>query len=273
MYPQLTLNVSAGMSKSDIYKDIVLRGIFPDNLTFPLKSNNEEERIVIDTPIGKVECLYLPQREIFERFVEVLAYQCEPTIIPKSTGAMLISGINCYRKILLHQEEFLKTHKQEEWDEEFDLFVSNPDNYKSTVLLISKGYYSALDYKETCYEKEEYLRISKDIRIYHEISHYICRKLFIEHLEPVRDEVIADTIGIIYATKKFDPLLLKKFLGIENDVYRKGGRLENYCGKEEIEDKMHYCKELINKLEIFIDDNKSLDPFALLLKIEREYIR
>lgn len=273
MFPQLTLDIKEGNSQSEEYKNIALRGIFPNDLTFPLKTSGKEERIIVDTPVGKTECIFLPDREVFERFVMALGYKCEPVDIPKTTGAMFVSGLNCYRKILLHKEDFLKTHNEDQWSEEYDRFISNKENYKEIVLLISKGYYSALSPKDAGYDEEEYLRISKDIRIYHELTHHICRKLYLDHKDAIRDEVIADSIGVIYALKKYDALLIRKFLGIEGQTYRWGARLENYCDKEKINEAMEYCNKLIDKLEIFYNQNKDKKPFELLLQIENENIR
>jgi len=99
-YPQLTLQIGEGMSKSEEYLNITRRGIFPENLTFPMAESGMEERFDIDTPAGSAQVLYLPEREIFEFFIRVLAYRCEPVDIPANTGAMHISGINNLRKFL-----------------------------------------------------------------------------------------------------------------------------------------------------------------------------
>ena len=271
MYPQLTLVPEEGMSQSEEYKNIALRGIFPKDLSFPMEASGDEELIEVETPIGKVEAIYLPDRQIFERFCVCLSNRCEPMEIPKSTGAMYISGINCWRKIFKHQEEFLKDHKEEEWDDEFSRFTSDKANYKGIVLLISKGNYSACDNEFVGFEKEEWLKISKDIRIYHELSHAVSRKIYPEHIEAIRDEVIADSIGVFYALNRFDPLLIKKFLGTEKKEYREGGRLQNYS--KDIKKDMAYVNSLINKLEDYFKTCPRLRPLDILVDIENKYIK
>lgn len=273
LYPQLTLDVEEGISQTDKYKNIVLAGELPDDLSFPVQTSGKEERIVVETPVGPVECLYLPDRDIFERFIRVLAYKCEPKEIPRSTGAMLISGVNNWRKIYAHKDEFLKTHNESEWDDEFDRFILDRNNFKDNVLLISKGYYSALDYRKTKYDEEEYLRISKDLRIYHEITHHISRKLYPDHIDAVRDEIIADSIGLIYATNDYDSYLIKQFLGIEADEYRQGGRLQNYVEADKLNEAIEYSKTFIDKLDKFFKENKGKKPFEYLIQIEEDYIR
>lgn len=271
MFPQLTLIPSVGKSQSEEYKNIVLRGIFPDDLTFPMKVSNKEELIEVETPIGKIEAIYLPLREVFERFVVCLSNRCEPLEIPKTTGAMYISGINCWRKIHKHKEEFLKDHSEDLWGEEFDRFTANKENYKGIVLLISEGYYSACEPGFVGFDVQEWIKISKDIRIYHEITHAVSRKLYPEHIEAIRDEILADSIGVYYALNRFDSLLIKKFLGIENEGYREGGRLQNYS--KDIEKDMKYAKELIEKLEIYFNTCPRLKPLDILIDIENKYIK
>lgn len=271
MYPQLTLEPEVGISQKDEYKNIVLKGIFPDKLVFPLKTSNQEELINVETPIGNIEVLYLPDRVVFERFMICLSNKCEPFEIPKTTGAVYISGLNCWRKIYKHQSEFLLTHSLEEWDDEFVRFTSDKSNYKGIVLLISKGFYSALDNEYAGYEKEEWLRISKDIRTYHELTHAVSRKLFPDHIEAIRDEVIADSIGVFYALNRYEPKLIRKFLGIENNKYRDGGRLQNYS--KDIEKDMEYANDLIDKLAEYFKHCPKLKPLDLLIDIEEKYIK
>jgi len=271
-YPQLTLGIKNGTKDSEAYKDIVLRGKMPEKLTLPIEVCGEEELIKVDTPIGETEVLYLPDRKEFEYFVKVLAYRNEDELIPKTTGAIYISGLNNWRKIEAHEKEFLKNHDKAEWDDEFDRFVNDKTNYQGTVLLISKGYYSTLDPKIAGYDEITWLELSKKIRIYHEISHQISRKLYLENKDAIRDEVIADCIGIIGALGYYDLDLHKKVLGIIDNEYIPGSRLENYIEKEKIEVAVSYTKQLIDKLEP-ICTNNHLNPFDLLLQIEKEHIK
>lgn len=271
-YPQLTLGVRNGLKETEEYKDIVLRGNMPKELVLPIDVNSEAQRIEVDTPIGKTEVLYLEDRDVFEYFVKVLAYKCEDVSIPKTTGAIFISGLNNWRKIEDHQNEYLKDHTEEEWDEEFDRFVSNKENYKGQVLLISKGYYSATPPSVVGFDEDTWIKLSKEIRIYHEITHQISRKLYPSHKEAIRDEVIADAIGIIGALGLYDKTLHQKVLGIIDGEYIKGSRLENYIEESKLDEAIKYTKELIDKLEP-ICVNTNLKPFDLLMKIEEEYIR
>ena len=267
-YPQLSLGIQEGMSQSEEYRNIVRKGIMPDKLAFPFELSGEEDEYTIDTPAGEVNVLYLPDRAIFEYFIKVLAHRNEPVEIPLSMGASLISGINSWRKIYAHKEEYLQSGK-DDWDEEFARFISVKENYKDTVLIVSKGYYSALKPEYINMNSDEWLEKSKTIRIYHEISHYISRKLFIENKEVLRDEIVADAIGFIAAFGYYDSLLARKVLGIDNEKFNRDGRLINYVSEEELDIYIDRAHKIIDTLDDYFKFRNLGDIFNVLLDIER----
>lgn len=267
-YPQLSLGIKEGMSQSEEYRNIVRRGIMPEKLDFPFELSGEEDEYTIDTPAGEVSVLYLPDRAIFEYFIKVLAHRNEPVEIPLSMGASLISGINSWRKIYAHKEEYLQSGK-DDWDEEFARFISVKENYKDTVLIVSKGYYSALKPEYINMNSDEWLEKSKTIRIYHEISHYISRKLFIENKEVLRDEIVADAIGFIAAFGYYDSLLARKVLGIDNEKFNRDGRLINYVSEEELDIYIDRAHKIIDTLDDYFKSKDIGDIFNVLLDIER----
>ena len=267
-YPQLSLGIQEGMSQSEEYRNIVRKGIMPDKLAFPFELSGEEDEYTIDTPAGEVSVLYLPDRAIFEYFIKVLAHRNEPVEIPLSMGASLISGINSWRKIYAHKEEYLQSGK-DDWDEEFTRFISVKENYKDTVLIVSKGYYSALKPEYINMNSDEWLEKSKTIRIYHEISHYISRKLFIENKEVLRDEIVADAIGFIAAFGYYDSLLARKVLGIDNEKFNRDGRLINYVSEEELDIYIDRAHKIIDTLDDYFKFRNLGDIFNVLLDIER----
>ena len=267
-YPQLSLGIQEGMSQSEEYRNIVRKGIMPDKLAFPFELSGEEDEYTIDTPAGEVSVLYLPDRAIFEYFIKVLAHRNEPVEMPLSMGASLISGINSWRKIYAHKEEYLQSGK-DDWDEEFTRFISVKENYKDTVLIVSKGYYSALKPEYINMNSDEWLEKSKTIRIYHEISHYISRKLFIENKEVLRDEIVADAIGFIAAFGYYDSLLARKVLGIDNEKFNRDGRLINYVSEEELDIYIERAHKIIDTLDDYFKSRDIGDIFNVLLDIER----
>lgn len=267
-YPQLSLPIRKGMSGAPEYLSIVRKGILPSKSIFPLTETGFEEELIIETPAGEAEVLYLPDREIFEYFVRVLAYRCEPVVLPASMGAVTISGINNWRKIEEHKKEFFRNGGTD-WMQEFRKFTSIPQNYKDIVILISCGNYSALSAKDADREETEWLAKSRTIRTYHELAHFVSRKMFLKNKETLRDEIVADSVGIMAAFGYYDVLLAEKVLGIEGDTYKTGGRLENYVEDEQLEEAAMKANKMIDELRSFYDGFDKREPLELLLEVER----
>ena len=213
-YPQILMPIEAGIRNSEEYKNVCLRGEKTDRpITFTKDPKDSLETIV--TCAGPVEVLSMRKREDFVHACRCLGHKCEPVEIPDSTGAMAIFGINNWDKVR-----------------------ANMDNYKDSFIILSSGNYSNVGnkdiYKETNGEidlnEEEWIEKSITIRKYHELTHFVMRKTYPDDISFIRDELIADCVGLIAAFGKFDVRLLKLFLGIEREVYREGGRLQNYEG-------------------------------------------
>ena len=91
---------------------------------------------------------------------------------------------------------------------------------------------------EAGFSEEEWIRHSRIIRTWHELAHVVSGRLYPDNRESIRDEVVADCIGLTAAFGTYDLRLARLFLGITDERYRPGGRLENYlsgqdagCGK------------------------------------------
>lgn len=266
-YPQLTLPIKDGMSTSESYKNIALRGKLPAKLESPFLGTAEDAVFSVETPVGAAEVLYLADRRDFERCVQALAYKCEPRVLPASMGAIHVSGVNNWRKIQAHKKRWL-TEGGEDWRAEFKRFTADPKNYKDTIIIVSKGAYSGLPAAEAGYPAEEWLRLSLEIRIYHELTHFVCRRLYPEKKDALWDEIVADCMGIYKATSDYDAVLAAKLLGVEEDMYRLGGRLENYV--EEGNSPQAYCslaKETIRRLARIIAESEDSGFWEVLEKI------
>lgn len=233
-YPQILLPIEEGISKSEEYRNVCLRGEkCTRNISFSMDPKDSLDSF--NTIAGQVEVLTLRNRDDFIHACRCLGHKCEPVDIPDSTGAMAIFGLNNWEKVR-----------------------SGLDNYKDSFIILSSGYYSNVDntyiYKETNdinLSKEEWIDKSIIIRKYHELTHFIMRNLYPDDIDYIRDEIIADAIGIISAFGHFDIRLLNIFLGLEHDQYRSGGRLENYEGSnniEEVRNKIKLVQDKLNKL-------------------------
>lgn len=184
-----------------------------------------------DTPAGPVEILYLHERRDFETFVQIIAQRCRPDPIPPSVGAQTFLGLRNWKKIREHQKAYLSSGGTD-WPEEIRRFAADKQKSTDTLIVISNGPYSAIPWNRTPYGEEEWLRVSRDIRYYHECAHVICRRMMPDRIRPLWDELTADLTGLRMATGAYNADLASAFLGISRDGYT-GGRLIHYLPQEE----------------------------------------
>lgn len=267
-YPQLTLSVSEGMDLSPEYRDIVLRGKSPSSYPCYFAGTEEDCIMQPETPVGIVEAVYLADRNDFERIVQCLAYKCRPVVIPETMGAITLSGIPNWKKIYERKREYLSMGGTD-WKAEFKQFTARPENYKDTLIIVTKGGYSALDASETNFTEEEWEKRSLELRLYHELTHVVCRHLYSELINPIRDEIVADCFGIQKAIGYYDTVLAEKCLGVQGDIYHAGGRLENYVkDKKEISIFHEEAKQMIRELESCLKNNQDMEYWGRLIKIQ-----
>ncbi len=266
-YPQLLLPIRPGMRQSEEFRDAVLCGQIPDakpNFLCP-----EEIRFsTYDTPAGRAEILFLGSREDFLHAYRALGYRCEPAEIPDSVGAAALSGLINWDKIYAHRDAFLAAGG-EDWDEEFSRFTADKKNYLDSVILLSGGEYSNVPAQDIGLDTETWKEKSLTIRKYHELTHFVCRRLYPEDIDALRDEVIADSIGLLAAFGHVDAALTRRFLGTEGGVFREGGRLSHYVGKDVLDAAIVRVNAMIDDYTGRIETARAGtgDVFAVLLKI------
>lgn len=236
-YPQVYLPIEEGISKSEEYKNTCLRGIQSEReLVFSFNDNDSLQ--TIKTIAGDVEVLLMYDRKDFVHMARALGFKGEPVVVPDSTGAMALFGLNNWEKVR-----------------------AGLDNYKDSFILLSSGDYSNVSIEdidkvtngEVKLTKNEWTNKSITIRKYHELTHFVMRKLYPDNIDAIRDELIADIVGLLCAFDTLDERVLKLFLGLENDAYRKGGRLENYQGGDEsnIPNTLKLIDKLIGEFKSF----------------------
>ena len=210
-YPQLLLPIQTGARQTEKYKDAVLGGQIPD--TAPDFACPKDIALSsYDTPAGRAEILYLGDRGDFVHAYRALGYRCEPAEIPDSVGAAAIRGLINWEKIHNHRDAYLAAGG-EDWSGEFNRFTSDKKNYLDSLILLS----------------------ALTIRKYHELTHFVCRGLCPDDIDALRDEVIADAIGLVAAFGRYDTKLARRFLGTEGGVFHAGGRLSHYVKEDELD--------------------------------------
>ena len=279
-YPQVGLPIMKGAKGTDAFKNAVALGLPVSEPTENFVGDARDSFTTTHTPGGEAEILFLYRREDFENAVRCLSAFCEPIDIPASMGAQTIGGLINWKKINDHKREYF-ANGGFLWGEELKRFTAVRENYRDYLIILSSGAYSAVSAEDagkaldTPITEATWREKSVLIRKYHELTHFICRKLYPDHKEAIRDEIIADAIGLVAAFGDYAPQLAKLFLGLEKDEYREGGRLQNYYGDEEPAAVQSRARQLIDAVAAFLPEKCGTDEesiFRLVCEIEEKQV-
>ena len=227
-YPLLYLNPDT--DDQETYRRTVLRGEDPGSCSLAhYRGSAADREETMETPVGKVRVVTLGNRQDFELVIRgLMAVKEGPKAeVPPSQGAAMLFVFN-WPRIHAHLAAF----PPEEQNGEFRRFTADKKNYLDTLVVLSRGPYSHVEAAAAGFPEEEWLEYSDTIRRYHELTHVICRRTYPGDIDAVRDELVADAVGLAAAFGRFDIPLEKLFLGIRDEAYT-GGRLGNYTDRPE----------------------------------------
>ena len=270
VYPQLYL--TPGEEGARIWQGIVRRGEkAPSDSLGHFQGDPRDSVTMENTPAGPVQVVTLGDRRDFELFLQIMAFKCVPEAIPATQGASILDGVVNWTKIRARREEYLRGGGTEDgWPAEFRTFTSNRRNYTDALIVLSTGPYSAVPAAEAGMSEDEWLRASLRIRKAHECTHFICRRMFPEKIDPIWDELVADAAGLYAALGRYDLRLACLFLGVGENGYT-GGRLENYAGEQD----MTALAGKVYRTLLYLDERiRSMDPagaFDLAVRLEDDY--
>ena len=275
-FPQLYL-IPGENGAEQAYLDAVLRGISPpENGLLHFQTDERDRLETVFTPTGSVDVLTLHRRQDFELFLRIMAHRCGMAVIPPAQGAATLIGIPEWGKINAHKEAFLREEKEKgnsapDWGAEFRSFTADKKNYTDTLIVLSEGPYSGINAAKAGVEEECWLQLSHSIRLYHELTHVICRRTWPGKSDAVWDELVADAVGIFAAFGYFDRKREELFLGVNDGEYT-GGRLQNYVDDPADEKKLNdLARRVSSVLKVFekvIAENGAADVFALISILE-----
>lgn len=287
-YPQLYLDPDK--ADAEAYKACVQKGERPAECGLSHFALDERDRAEsVDTPAGTALVITLYNRSDFEVFVRCMmaARNGPEEIVPATMGAATLVTFN-WPRINAHKEEFFREQKAAgvlipDWSAEFSRFTSVKENYQDLLIVLSCGPYSNVTAEQVnllqaeagyrIFSDDEWRNVSGDIRKYHELTHFVCRKLFPEKINVIWDELVADAVGICGALGEFRRDLEELFLGISGSSYT-GGRLENYTEEgADLNSLAAWAGSVLGEFEKTIGMASGMDVFGIMLLLEDSFDR
>lgn len=256
-YPVLCLNPDN--DSQDVYRRVFLQGEEPADNSLSHYTGDVHDRMeTVETPAGPVKVITLGNRKDFTLVMRgfMAAKEGPEALIPDTQGAAMLTVFN-WPRIKNH----LSQYPESEQAAEFKRFISVKENYTDMLVILSRGPYSNVEANAVGISDEKWLEYSDTIRRYHELTHVICRRLYPDDVDPIRDELIADAVGLYAAFGHFDTKMEEQFLGIRDGQYI-GGRLENYT--DDPDKTAVSVNDELARTKAVIEAQTFKDPFDLI---------
>ena len=268
-FPQLYVAPAEGAQEKN--KLARARGVVPEGATLEhFNGSAADELRKVQTPAGPVEVLFLEDRADFETFLQIIGHASEPVPIARTVGAITYRGLADWGKVVAAYEAYLASGG-DDWGAEFAR-LAKTGAFRSEIIVISEGPYSNTPAADTPYDEEEWLGVSREIRLHHECAHVVCRRTMPDDVLPVWDEITADVTGLLCATGSYDAKLAGRFLGVTAEGFA-GGRLVEYLDEGQRSRIDEIAVEVFGSLGRIQDrlrESADRDPFDILLELKRE---
>jgi hypothetical protein len=246
--PQLSFPIRAGISQSETYLNATRRGIGVGGMAeaegLTLQAPQLLRLEIHPTPAGAVPLLHTGCREDFVALIQALTRSNEPAPIPPSLGAMLVAGYVNWDRIRRLREQWEREREgtadtsESAWMEELRTQIKPHRHlYQDTFILLTDTPYSGVPAGALGLTEAEWRAISVRIRVAHETTHYLTRRLFGSARNNILDELIADYAGIVAGCGHYRADWFLRFMGLEAfPTYRDSGRLSYYRGQPPLSD-------------------------------------
>lgn len=237
---QFQFPILAGISETALYRAVTKQGKVIESKT-PGLILNEPDKLQLwlhKTLAGLIPVIVAGNREDFITLVQALTKRNEPQPLPDSMGASIVGGYNNWDRIHQYKRQWEQQNSNSEtaWQSEFKRLIGHQELYQDRFIIMSPGFYSNVAASSLGINEDKWQQLSLKIRLEHECTHYITRRLFGSMHNNLLDELIADYRGIIAAVGSYRADWFLHFLGLESATYRQGGRLENYRGDPPLSD-------------------------------------
>lgn len=264
--PQLRFPIERGVSQSTDYIAATRRGVVSAFAPFLKLLRPDDVRLRIHHTIaGSLPVIVAAERTDFEALVQAFSCRNEPDDVPRSMGACIVTGLNNWDRVRTHRRQWEALNRdagEEAWKAEFSRFAGRKDLYQDRVLILSSGPYSAATAEAAGFSAEEWQRLSIEIRLEHECTHYFTLRVLGSMRDNLLDEIIADYVGLVKVLGAYRRDLALLFFGLEEHPrYRSGGRLENYRGSPPLsEEAFAILQSLVHAAVSNIAEAGELDP-------------
>ncbi|MGF2034125.1 MAG: DUF7005 family protein [Nostoc sp. CmiVER01] len=237
---QLKFPILKGISQTEAYRFATRKGIPVDSMieaTSLILQQPEQLQLMIHQSLaGAIPVLLTRNRKDFVSLVQALTMRNEPLPVPASMGACMIIGLNNWDRVRQYRQQWevrnFDNCSESSWLEEFRRLIPQKQLYQDRLMILSDGFYSNVSASDIGLSQSEWRRISLNIRLEHECTHYFTQRLFGSMRNNLLDELIADYRGIVAAIGHYRADWFLRFLGLELfPDYREGGRLQNYRGQ------------------------------------------
>jgi hypothetical protein len=199
--PQLRLPHVPGISRSELYLRLVLRGEeanladLPSAGPEPLwQQSNALKLWLAPHPCGAMPVLSTPNWSDFCLLVNALAHRCEPVALAHGVHAQAVGG-------LIH----------------WGLIRRFGPTSRARLILLHDAPYGSVDASEVpaCPDAASWQQASTALRLEHELTHLATKRLLGEMRLNLLDELIADCMGMVAALGLFDARLFGRCLGLD----------------------------------------------------------
>ena len=243
---QLHFPIQQGISSTEAYRAVTLKGFNPNSVAaatgLVLQQPEKLDCQIYPSLAGEIPVLLPGNREDFVTLVQALTKRNEPLPIPNSMGACMVAGYNNWERINSYRQQWQQTNSinftEIAWQQEFKRLIPQKHLYQDRFIILSDGFYSNVPPEAMGLTEREWRKLSLTIRLEHECTHYLTRRLFNSMQNKLLDELIADYRGIVAAIGHYRADWFLRFMGLESfPQYRSSGRLENYRGQPPLSDR------------------------------------
>jgi hypothetical protein len=199
--PQLLLPQEAQISRSDLYRQTVLRGELEQARMQPLEHPHQLRFWVAEHPHGSMPVLATTSRRDFLWIVRALAHRAEPVAIDGGVHAQAISG-------LIH----------------WGLIRELGPEARARLIVLHDSPYGSVPAAQLPIDLDEqaWIEASSALRLEHELTHLATKRVLGEMRLNLLDELIADAMGMLAALGHYSADVFQRCLQ---------GRWRSYVGQ------------------------------------------